>query len=68
MRNAASSSSPKGINARIPPHAQALLAGAPENGSVDAHGIQVFYAGMVARAAGMKVSLRSRGTRSRSMP
>jgi histidine phosphotransferase ChpT len=47
----------KGLNARIPPHAEALLAGAPENGSVDAHGIQVFYAGMVARAAGMKVSL-----------
>jgi histidine phosphotransferase ChpT len=47
----------KGLNARIPPHAEALLAGAPENGTVDAHGIQVFYAGMVARAAGMDVTL-----------
>ena len=47
----------KGLNARIPPHAEALLAGAPESGTVDAHGIQVFYAGMVARAAGMKVTL-----------
>ncbi|HEV2559156.1 MAG TPA: histidine phosphotransferase family protein [Microvirga sp.] len=51
----------KGLNARIPPHAQALLAGAPENGTVDAHGIQVFYAGMVARAAEMDVSLRLEG-------
>jgi histidine phosphotransferase ChpT len=51
----------KGLNARIPPHAEALLAGAPENGTVDAHGIQVFYAGMVARAAGMNVTLRLSG-------
>src|ERR687893_2273638 len=34
----------KGLNARIPPHAEALLAGAPDSGSVDAHGIQAFYA------------------------
>jgi len=47
----------KGLNARIPPHAEALLAGSPEGGTVDAHGIQVFYAGMVARAAGMNVAL-----------
>ncbi|HEY8380906.1 MAG TPA: histidine phosphotransferase family protein [Microvirga sp.] len=51
----------KGINARIPPHAQDLLAGSPESGSVDAHGIQVFYAGMVARAAGMTVTLSLEG-------
>lgn len=47
----------KGLNARIPPHAENLLAGAPEGGVVDAHGIQTFYAGMVARAANMNVSL-----------
>lgn len=47
----------RGINARIPPHAAALLAGEPEGGSVDAHGIQFFYAGLVARAAGMEVDL-----------
>jgi histidine phosphotransferase ChpT len=51
----------KGLNARIPPHAEALLAGAPEDGVVDAHGIQTFYAGMIARAAGMKVTLRLEG-------
>jgi histidine phosphotransferase ChpT len=51
----------KGLNARIPPHAEALLAGAPEDGTVDAHGIQTFYAGMVARAAGMTVTLGVEG-------
>jgi histidine phosphotransferase ChpT len=45
----------KGINARIPPHAQELIAATPENGTVDAHGIQAYYAGMVARAAQMSV-------------
>jgi histidine phosphotransferase ChpT len=47
----------KGTNARIPPHVEELLAGSPESGTVDAHGIQAYYAGLVARAAGMKVSL-----------
>lgn len=47
----------KGLNARIPPHAESLLAGSPESGTVDAHGVQTFYAGLVARAAGMSVSL-----------
>ena len=47
----------KGMNARIPPHVEELLAGAPEGGTVDAHGIQAYYAGLIARAAGMKVSL-----------
>jgi histidine phosphotransferase ChpT len=51
----------KGLNARIPPHAEALLAGAPEGGTVDAHGIQTFYTGMVARAAGMTVTLGIEG-------
>ncbi len=47
----------KGAHARIPPHVEELLAGAPESGTVDAHGIQPYYAGLVARAAGMTVSL-----------
>lgn len=46
----------KGLNARIPAHSEALLAGDSENGTVDAHGIQIYYAGMVARACGMAVS------------
>jgi histidine phosphotransferase ChpT len=51
----------KGPHARIPAHAEGLLAGSPENGTVDAHGVLAFYAGLVARAAGMGVSLRLDG-------
>jgi histidine phosphotransferase ChpT len=47
----------KGINARIPAHAEALIAGAPESGVVDAHGIQTFYTGLIARTAGMGVTM-----------
>lgn len=46
----------KGLNARIPNHAEALLAGDSESGTVDAHGIQIYYAGMVARAANMTIA------------
>jgi histidine phosphotransferase ChpT len=46
----------KGPHARIPPHVEELLAGEPEAGNVDAHAIQPFYAGMVARAAQMAVA------------
>lgn len=45
----------KGPNARIPHGAQNLIAGEPETGTVDAHAIQPFYTGMIARAAGMTV-------------
>ncbi|HEY7385604.1 MAG TPA: histidine phosphotransferase family protein [Beijerinckiaceae bacterium] len=51
----------KGLNARVPAHVEALLAGTPESGTVDAHAIQPFYTGMVARAAGMSVSLKLEG-------
>jgi histidine phosphotransferase ChpT len=51
----------KGLNARIPPHAEALLAGVPESGTVDAHGVQTYYVGLLARAAGMRVSLSIHG-------
>jgi histidine phosphotransferase ChpT len=51
----------KGRNARIPPHAEALLAGSPESGTVEAHGVQTYYAGLVARAAGMRVMLSITG-------
>jgi histidine phosphotransferase ChpT len=50
-----------GKNARIPPHAEALLAGEPEGDSVDAHGIQFYYAGLIARAANMRVTLDIEG-------
>ncbi len=46
----------KGLNARIPAHSEALLAGDSESGTVDAHGIQIYYAGLIARASGMTVA------------
>ena len=51
----------KGLNARIPSHAEALIRGEPESGAVDAHAIQPFYAGLVARAADMTVSMSIEG-------
>ena len=46
----------KGVSARIPPHFEALIAGRAGSNGVDAHAIQPFYAGMLARAADMSVS------------
>ena len=48
-----------GLNARIPPHAVDLLAGIPANeqGSIDAHAIQPYYTGVLARAASMTISI-----------
>lgn len=45
-----------GINARMPNNAEDLIAGRAPNGVVDAHAIQPYYAGQIARAAGMAVS------------
>jgi histidine phosphotransferase ChpT len=50
----------QGQNARIPPGVPGLLAGTPEDG-VDSRGIQPFYAGLLARAAGMQVSMTAEG-------
>jgi histidine phosphotransferase ChpT len=47
----------QGKNARIPHGVEASIAGSPENGTVDAHGIQPFYAGMIARASDMDVGI-----------
>ncbi|SON57091.1 hypothetical protein HDIA_3550 [Hartmannibacter diazotrophicus] len=46
----------KGMAARIPPHVVDLLAGIPGE-NVDAQAIQPFYAGMLARDAGMAVTI-----------
>ncbi|HEX8168522.1 MAG TPA: histidine phosphotransferase family protein [Beijerinckiaceae bacterium] len=51
----------KGPNARIPAHVEALLAGTPESGAVDAHAIQPFYTGLIAQAAGMPVTFSIEG-------
>jgi histidine phosphotransferase ChpT len=49
----------KGPNMRLAHAVPSLLAGTPENDTVDAHGIQAFYTGLVARTAGMSISARS---------
>jgi histidine phosphotransferase ChpT len=50
-----------GLNARIPQAVPTLLEGASESGSVDAHAIQPFYAGLLARACGLKVEIKPDG-------
>ncbi len=47
----------KGTNARVAAHVPLLLACTPEGGSVDAHGIQAYYTGLVAREVGFDVEL-----------
>jgi histidine phosphotransferase ChpT len=47
----------RGPNLRLAHGIPALLAGTPENDSVDAHGIQAYYAGLVATAAGMSITV-----------
>jgi histidine phosphotransferase ChpT len=49
-----------GLNARIPQHMSELLAGASE-GPVDAHAIQPFYTGLLARNCGLAVTLAAEG-------
>jgi histidine phosphotransferase ChpT len=50
-----------GQNARIPPAIPTLLAGSSENGSIDAHAIQPFYTGLLAKACGVSVTLSAEG-------
>jgi histidine phosphotransferase ChpT len=46
-----------GINARVPAAVPLLLEGQPESGTVDAHAIQPFYTGLLAKACGLSVAL-----------
>jgi histidine phosphotransferase ChpT len=50
-----------GINSRIPQAIPGLLAGRSESGGVDAHAIQPFYTGLLARACGLTVDLAPEG-------
>ncbi|MFN3891520.1 MAG: histidine phosphotransferase ChpT [Beijerinckiaceae bacterium] len=54
--NASLSVSASGPNMRLASGVPLLLQGEPESGTVDAHGIQAFYTGLVARASGLDVS------------
>jgi histidine phosphotransferase ChpT len=47
----------KGNHSRIPSALPGLLSGEPDGGTLDSHAIQPYYAGLVARAAGMSVAL-----------
>jgi histidine phosphotransferase ChpT len=53
--------SASGLNARIPHAVPALLEGISENGSIDAHAVQPFYAGLLARACGLTASAAMEG-------
>jgi len=45
----------QGLNARLASGVSELLAGRPEGGRVDAHTIQPYFAGLVARQCGMEI-------------
>lgn len=51
----------KGSHARIPAHVEDLLAGQSETGTIDAHAVQPYYSGMVARAARMTITFAIEG-------
>ncbi|HUL88522.1 MAG TPA: histidine phosphotransferase family protein [Pseudolabrys sp.] len=50
-----------GINAKIPPAVPSLLAGEESGEGLDAHRIQPFYAGLLARACGAKAAITMDG-------
>ncbi|MCX7900401.1 MAG: histidine phosphotransferase family protein [Methylocystis sp.] len=47
----------RGVNARVAANIAGLLDGAPEEGAMDARAVQPYYAGLVARACGLSVSV-----------
>jgi histidine phosphotransferase ChpT len=47
----------RGTNARLAAHIPALLAGEAEEGAIDARAVQPYYAGLVARACGLDISV-----------
>ena len=49
----------KGTNPRVPPHMADLLEARPEGGPIDAHAIQAYYAGMLARDSDMAIALEA---------
>ena len=50
-----------GTNAKVPPAVPALLTGEGSGEGVDAHRIQPFYAGLLARACGVKATIAMEG-------
>jgi histidine phosphotransferase ChpT len=50
-----------GVNAKIPPAVPPLLAGKSGSESVDAHRVQPFYTGLLARACGVQATVTMQG-------
>jgi histidine phosphotransferase ChpT len=50
-----------GTNAKVPLAVPALLSGNPPDHAVDAHAIQPFYAGLLARSCGLTITMTSEG-------
>ena len=51
----------KGTSARIPPHVEGLIANNRDGVSIDAHAIQPYYTGLIAKEAGYAVHLSIEG-------
>ncbi len=50
-----------GTNAKVPPAVPSLLAGEAGSEALDAHRIQPFYAGLLAKACGVKAAMAMDG-------
>ena len=50
-----------GLNGRVPPAVPGLLAGGSTGDTVDAHAIQPFYTGLLARACGLTATIAAEG-------
>jgi histidine phosphotransferase ChpT len=50
-----------GTIARVPPAVPGLLAGTSEGAAIDAHAIQPFYAGLLAKSTGLALALETEG-------
>jgi histidine phosphotransferase ChpT len=50
-----------GTNAKIPPAVPSLLTGEESGETLDAHRIQPFYAGLLAKACGVKAAIAMDG-------
>src|SRR5262245_38663628 len=52
-----------GTNTKVPPAVPGLLAGQPPGHAVDAHAIQPFYTGLLARSCGLTIAMAMEGDR-----
>src|SRR5262249_25840543 len=50
-----------GLNARVPQAVPGLLAGIPTEQQIDAHAVQPYYTGLLARSCGLTVNIATEG-------